>query len=398
MFPRLFVLSCLIVASVGCRQSPPDEIPPPGVTVAPVVEREVQDFVVFTGRAEAVQSVDVRARVSGYLAAQKFKDGAEVKKGDVLFIIDPRPYQADFDRAQAEFSRAEADRQLAELEFNRAKELRAKNTISAQDFDAKSANMLAAQASAAAARAARDTAGLNLEFTTITAPIDGLTGRASITPGNLVTPDLKEPLTTIVTMDPVYAYAEIDERQLLKYQRLNEQIRKSGAGEPEDANRLDMQLADETGFPHEGIIDFADNRLNPDTGTITFRGVFPNPDKLLGPGLFVRLRLPGGLPYKALLVPQQAIGTDQGQKFVYVVKVDNTVDYRRIAVGALQDDGTRAVSGALAAGERVIVEGMMKSRPGEAVKPEPYRAAAAPGDQMPPAVAAETVPVAESPQ
>ena len=138
--------------------------------------------------------------------------------------------------------------------------------------------------------------------------------------------------------------------------------------------------------------------MNPDTGTITFRGVFPNPDKLLGPGLFVRLRLPGGLPYKALLVPQQAIGTDQGQKFVYVVKVDNTVDYRRIAVGALQDDGTRAVSGALAAGERVIVEGMMKSRPGEAVKPEPYRAAAAPGDQMPPAVAAETVPVAESPQ
>lgn len=392
------VVLCAFLMLAACRQTPLDETPPPTVTVAPVVEREVQDFVVFTGRTAAVQSVDVRARVSGYLTEQKFKDGAEVKKGDVLFIIDPRPYQADFDRAQAEFNRAEADRQLAELEFNRAKELRAKNTISAQDFDAKSANMLAAQASAAAARAARDTAKLNLEFTTISAPIDGLTGRASITPGNLVTPDLKEPLTTIVTMDPIYAYAEIDERQLLKYQRLNEEIRKSGAGEVESANRLDMQLADETGFPHEGIMDFADNRLNPDTGTITFRGVFKNPTMLLGPGLFVRLRLPGGLPYKALLVPQEAIGTDQGQKFVYVVKADNMVDYRRVEAGALQDDGTRVVSGALAAGENVIVEGMMKARPGETVKPEPYRPLSAPPDKMAPAAAAEPAPAAENQQ
>ena len=373
MLHRLVVLAALLAAA-GCRQAPPEETPPPTVTVAPAVERQIQDFVVFTGRTAAVQSVDVRARVSGYLTEQKFKDGAEVKKGDVLFIIDPRPYQADFDRAQAEFNRAEADRQLAELEFNRAKELRAKNTISAQDFDTKAANMLAAQSSAAAARAARDTAKLNLEFTSIASPIDGQTSRASVTPGNLVTPDMKDPLTTIVMMNPIYAYGDIDERQLLKYLRLNEEIRKSGAGEPDGANAIDMQLADEAGFPHAGEIDFADNRLNPDTGTITFRGIFPNPEKVLGPGLFVRLRLPGGLPYKALLVPQEAIGTDQGQKFVYVVTADNKVDYRRVTPGALQDDGMRAVAGPLTAGESVIVEGMMKARPGEAVKPEPYRA------------------------
>ena len=391
---RLLVLSALLAAA-GCRERPTEEAPPPTVTVAPVVEREIQDFVVFTGRTAAVQSVDVRARVSGYLTEQKFKDGAEVKKDDVLFIIDPRPYQADFDRAQAEFNRAEADRQLAELEFNRAKELRSKNTISAQDFDTKAANMLAAQSSAAAARAARDTAKLNLEFTSIASPIDGQTSRASVTPGNLVTPDMKDPLTTIVMMDPIYAYGDIDERQLLKYVRLNEELRKSGAAEPDGANALSMQLADETGFPHEGVIDFADNRVNADTGTITFRGIFANPKKILGPGLFVRLRLPGGLPYKALLVPQEAIGTDQGQKFVYVVGADNKVDYRRVMPGALQDDGMRAVAGPLAAGESVIVEGMMKARPGEAVKPEPYRAAQAAAS--PAAAVAATPAPAESP-
>ncbi len=384
---RSAITFCALLPLAACKETPVATQPPPAVTVAPVEEREVQDFVVFTGRTAAVQSVDVRARVSGYLTEQKFKDGAEVRKGDVLFVIDPRPYQADYDRAQAEFNRAEAERQLAELEFARTKELRAKNAVSAQDFDAKAASMMSAQASAAGARAARDTAKLNLEFTSITSPIDGLAGRASVTPGNLVTPDMKEPLTTIVTMDPLYAYAEIDERQLLKYLRLNEEIRKSvaqGQKEPEDADRIEMQLADETGFPHEGEIDFADNRLNTDTGTITFRGVFPNTGKILGPGLFVRLRLPGGLPYRALLVPQEAIGTDQGQRFVYVVKDDDTVDYRRVTAGALQDDGTRAITGAIARGERVIVDGLMKARPGEKVKAQPWQpAAAAPVEQTP---------------
>ena len=373
---RHALILCAVVPLASCKEAPPAAQTPPAVTVAPVEEREVQDFVVFTGRTAAVQSVDVRARVSGYLAEQKFKDGAEVKKGDVLFVIDPRPYQADYDRAQAEFNRAEAERQLAELEFARTKELRAKNAVSAQDFDAKAARMMSTQAEAAGARAARDTAKLNLEFTSITSPIDGLAGRASVTPGNLVTPDMKEPLTTIVTTDPLYAYAEIDERQLLKYLRLNEEVRKSvaeGQKAPEDVNSLEMQLADETGFPHEGKIDFADNRLNTDTGTITFRGVFPNNDKILGPGLFVRLRLPGGLPYRALLVPQEAIGTDQGQRFVYVVNPDDTVDYRRVTAGALQDDGTRAITGDIAPGDRVIVDGLMKARPGLKVKPEPYR-------------------------
>ncbi|MDX2080253.1 MAG: efflux RND transporter periplasmic adaptor subunit [Terrimicrobiaceae bacterium] len=367
------------LALAGCRKPVIEEAPETTVLVAPVAERELQDFVVFTGRTDAVQTVAVRVRVSGYLMETKFRDGQEVKKGDVLFLIDPRPYQADLDRAQAEYDRAQADFQLAQIEFNRAKELRAKNTIAAQEFDAKAAALQRAQSSALAAKAAVDTAKLNLDFTRITAPIDGQTSRASVTPGNLITPDLRDPLTTIVSTKPVYAYADIDERQLLRYIRLyNEEHGGNPTPEQQPTTPIQLQLADEKGFPHEGVIDFSDNRVNPETGTITIRGVFEDKQNLLAPGMFVRLRFPGGPKYQALLVPQEAIGTDQGQKYVFVVAADGTVAYRRVEPGVLQDDGWRAVTGDLKAGENVIVEGLMKTRAGEKVKTQPWTGGQAP--------------------
>lgn len=364
----------LLLASLpGCGRTEKVAPPPPTVLITPAVEREVRDFVVFTGRTEAVQTVAVRARVSGYLTETRFKDGQEVKKGDVLFVIDPRPYQADLDRAQAEYDRAAADYQLAELEFKRASDLRAKNTIAAQEFDAKSAGLLKARGGLAAARGALDTAKLNLEFTNITSPIDGQASRAAITPGNLITPQMEEPLTTIVSTNPVYAYADIDERQLLRYIRLyNEEHGSNPEPEKKAVTPIFLQLADEKGFPHEGVIDFADNRVNPNTGTITIRGIFEDKENVLAPGLFVRLRFPGGPAYQAVLVPQEAIGVDQGQRYVLIVQADGTVDYRRVEPGAIQDDGWRVIKGSVKAGENVIVEGMMKTRPGEKVLTKPW--------------------------
>ena len=391
--PMCFLLPAMACLLASCNKEAEQPAPPPLVTVTPVQEREIQDFVVFTGRTEAVQTVDVRARVSGYLTETKFQDGQDVKKGDVLFVIDPRPYQADLDRAQAEFNKAQADLQLAGIEYNRSRELRQKNAISAQDFDAKSAAYLKAQSALASAKADLDTSKLNLEFTSITSPIDGQTSKAAVTPGNLVTPDMKDPLTVIISTNPIYAYADIDERQLLKYIRLQNSEHKEGdvpetvqEKKPQPKTPIHLQLADEKGFPHEGYIDFADNRLNSATGTIPIRGVFEDNSNLLGPGMFVRLRFPGGPKYKTLLVPQESIGTDQGQKFVLIVQADGTVDYRLVEPGAIQDDGWRAVTGRdLKAGDNVIVEGLMKARVGEKVTTKPWS-----GNGLPAAVPATT--------
>lgn len=372
----VYLKSAALLGMLGLASCGPSEsVAParaPGVTVAPVEERTIQDFVVFTGRTEAVESVAIRARVSGYLTETKFQDGQMVNKGDVLFVIDPRPYQADEDRAKADYDQAQADLQLSGIEYTRASELRKKNTISAADFDAKAAAYLKSQSRLASAKAGWDTAKLNLEFTTIRSPIDGRTSRAAVTQGNLVTPDMKDPLTVVVSTDPMYAYAEIDERQLMRYVRLNKAAEEAGTLKDEPETPIEMQLADEKGFPHVGRIDFADNRVNVETGTITIRGVFENKQKLLGPGLFVRLRFPGGDKYQTLLVPQESIGTDQGQKFVYIVNEEGMVDYRRVEPGALQEDGWRAVKGNLKAGEKVIVDGLIKARVGEKVEPSPW--------------------------
>ena len=390
---RFSAILSLVLALSSCNKEAEQAAPPPLVTVAPVQEREIQDFAVVTARTDAVASVEIRARVSGYLTETKFKDGQEVKKGDVLFVIDPRPYQADLDRATADYNSAQADLKLAEIEFSRSKALREKNAIAAQEFDTKSAALMKAQAALASARAAYDTAKLNLDFTTIAAPIDGQTSKASVTPGNLVTPDMPAPLTTIVSTDTVYAYADIDERQLLRFIRLNNDAKDAGT-HPHKPSAVFLQLADEKDFPHEGVIDFADNRVNTETGTISIRGIFDDKSDVLGPGMFVRLRFPAGKKYTALLVPQESIGTDQGQKYVFVVKPDGTADYRRVDPGAIQDDGWRVVAGPVKAGENVIVEGLMKARPGEKVTTKPWTGGLLPATST--EVAAPATPVPEA--
>jgi RND family efflux transporter MFP subunit len=391
----LFYLAALpcIVLLAGCGRGNLPELPAPTVEVVPVQERTIQDFVILTGRTEAVESVAIRSRVSGYLRETFFKDGQQVKAGDELFLIDPRPYQADVASAEADFKSAEADVILANNEFLRAKGLLEKKAISTQEFENKSAALLSARARLSSAQARLDAAKLNLEFTRIVAPIDGQTSEATISVGNLITPQMQDPLTTIVSINPIHAYAEIDERLLLRFIRAY--VEKHGREDAPDSDQpgertpVAMQLADETGFPHHGFIDFSDNQISPETGAITIRGVFEDDEGILLPGYFVRLRLASSPEYAAVLVPDEAIGIDQGQRFVYVVGADDLVEYRPVTPGAIQEDGWRAVEGQLQAGERVIVEGMMKVRPGQEVDTRPWHRAEAAAPESTPAAATE---------
>lgn len=338
------------------------------VPVAAVVEREVGEFIV-NGQTAATQSVALRPAVTGYIVEQKFKSGATVKKGEPLFIIDPRPFQADLERAEAELSRSEPARQLAEAEYQRASDLRAKNALSAQDFDAKAAAALEARATAAGARAARDTAKLNPEFTTITAPVEGLIGQPGVSVGSLVTQDPRQdPIATIRTIDPIHARADIDERQFLNFLRA-----RAGRGADDQVEKIAMQLPDETGFPHEGVVDFADNTVDPATGKFHVWALFPNPDRLIGAGLSVRLRFPAHAPVKSLLVPADAIISENGRDALRVVNADGIVELRTVAAGAWQQDGNRIVSGSISAGENVIVGANQLVLPGQSVSTPPAR-------------------------
>lgn len=403
--------SALAMLLLGaCKPASQSSMPPPAVEVVEIEERNVQDFSVFTGRTEALQSVEVRSRVSGYLQEINFEDGQQVQAGQELFLIDPRPYQAEAERAEADLKAAQADLTLADSEYRRAKELVEKNAIAAQEFDNKSAALIRAQGQLGSAKARADTANLNLEFTRIKAAIDGQTSEATVSVGNLITPQTELPLTTIVSTNPIYAYAELDERQLLLFIRAFAD-KYHGRGTPPDEEQpgertpVSMQLADEEDFPHQGFIDFSDNQVNPETGTITIRAVFEDKEGILLPGYFVRLRLATSPKYDALLVPDPAIGTDQGQKFIYVLGADDTAEYRRVTPGALQDDGWRVVEGSLQPGERVIVEGKMKVRPGIQVDPQPWHQeeAASSDDQAgkqaeEPIGAPEATPSQESPE
>jgi RND family efflux transporter MFP subunit len=367
----------------GCKKQEVVELPPPIVTVTQAVEKQVQDWDEYTGRLAPMGTVDVRPRVSGYIMEVKFIDGDLVKKGQPLFIIDPRPYQADYDQAKAELDKADAALKLASSDFDRARQLRDKGVTAAGDFDQRAATLQQATGAFQSARAALAAAKLNLEFCTVTAPIDGRAGLANVTVGNLVSADGKDPLTTIVSTNPVYAYADVDERSLLRYVRYY-QTQKKG---PEDADEvkmpIELSLQDETGFPHTGYIDFLDNRVDPSTGTIRIRGVFDFENGLLGPGLFVRVRIPAGLPYPAVLVPERSVASDQGQKYVVVVK-DNTAEFRPVSLGTLFET-LRVIKSGLKAGETVVVDGLLKVRPGQKVDPKPASDSATPA----PATAAD---------
>ena len=363
----------LLIVVSGCSKSLPARTPtPPQVTVVQPITREVVEWDEYIGRLESPETVEVRARVSGYLDKVHFKEGKEVKKGDLLFTIDPRPYQAEYDRADADHQRALSQAELAKNDFERAKRLIATKAISEEDFDTKAKTYTAAQAAVMSAKAAEDSARLNLEFTEIHSPIDGRISRALVTQGNLISGGVSGAgatlLTTVVSLDPLYLYSDADERAILKYLKLRREGSRVSARDEQIP--AEMELSDETGFPHKGFIDFVDNRVDPNTGTMRARGVFANTDHGLSPGFFGRIRIPGSGKYPALLIPDRALGSDQALKFVYVVNAEKKVEFRPVTIGPIID-GLRVVKTGLKAGEPIIVEGLLRVRPGVVVDAKP---------------------------
>jgi multidrug efflux system membrane fusion protein len=374
----------LLAAVVACTraQAQPAGPPPPKVTVATVLERSVTEWDEFTGRLEAVDAVAVRPRVSGYVSKVTFTEGAVVRKGDLLFQIDPRPFQAEVDRLRAERSRADAVVDRADSELQRADRLRAENAMSREEFDRRSAFARESKAQVAAVTAGLAAAELNLEFTRVTAPISGRVGRAIVTEGNLVStgPGDATLLTTLVSIDPIHAHFDADESIFLKYEELARQGLRQNARSAKQP--IEMELAGETSYPRQGELDFLDNRLDPSTGTIRGRALFRNPTGDLTPGLFVRLRLPGTSKYAGLLIQDRAVGTDLDKRFVFVVKPDRTIEYRPVTLGPLVD-GLRVVRDGLQPGDQIVVNGLQRVRPGSTVDPvvEPMAVAAIAADQ-----------------
>ena len=370
------VVFCTAWPLTGCKKRAQQPPPPPTVSVVQPVARDIVEWDEYIGRLESPQTVEVRARVSGYLDKIHFKEGKEVKKGDPLFTIDRRPYQAEYDHAEAEHERALTQVELARNDYDRAKRLIATKAISEEDYDTKSKTYTSAQAAVKSAKAAADLAKLNLEFTEIRAPIDGRISRAIITEGNLISSGISGSgatlLTTIVSLDPLYCYADPDERAILKYLQLRREGKRVSARDEQIP--VELGLADEVGFPHKGYIDFVDNRVDPNTGTMRGRGVFPNTDHSLSPGFFARVRFPGSGKYRALLIPDRALGSDQAQKFVYVVKADRKVEFRPVKIGPMVD-GLRVVKEGLKPGEQVIIEGLLRVRPGIVADPRPWEGA-----------------------
>lgn len=378
---RLFggglLLAMLIGNGGGCRSGPEGAAAapkPPDVTISQVVQRSVTDYDQFTGRMEAVESVDVRARVRGYLNTVHFVDGQEVKAGAPLFDIDPRTFEAALKDAEGQKAQWVAKRLRAQADVTRYEGLVPTGAASAQDLDKARADLGESNSAIQSAEAAIDRAKLDLEFSRLTAPIDGQVGRALITKGNLVQAGggADSLLTSIVSLNPMYVYFPVNERSLLRFRKMN--LPGNTAGGPTTVADLKIPvglgLLDETGFPHNGVIDFADNRIDPDTGTIRVRASFDNSDRAFKPGLFARIRVPMSSPYDALLVTQTAIGTEQGQKYVLVVNDQSVVEKRFVATGSQQDDGLQAITEGLRPGEWIVVNGIQRCRPGRPVTPQ----------------------------
>jgi RND family efflux transporter MFP subunit len=377
---RLSLVGFMLLLTACQQQQAAPPPPPPKVTVNQAIIRDVVESDEYTGRLEAVESVEIRARVNGYLQSVHFTDGAIVKKGALLFVIDPRPYQAELNRATAQLEQAIARFERTQRDFARAQQLVKSRAMSQEEVDTRSADQREAQEAVQAARAAVEAARLNVEFTQVKAPISGRISRHLVTEGNLINGGSAEStlLTRIVSLDPLYGYFDVDERAFLKYTRLWRNGTRPGSREVKIP--VDLGLADETGFPHQGHLDFIDNRLDPNTGTMTGRAVIPNPDLTLTPGLFARIRLLGSSEYKALLVPDEAIGSDQTQRFAFVVNDQNTVEYRKVTLGPIID-GLRVIRDGLKPEDWVIVNGVQRVRTGVQVDPQPQ---AIPQDQAVP--------------
>jgi RND family efflux transporter MFP subunit len=366
------VMFVSVLAMAGCAPAPSvkSESAPKRVTVSYPIERDVTDYADFTARIAAVDSVEVRAHVWGYLDKVNFKEGALVKKGDVLFELDPRPYQATLDQAKAKVAQDEAQLKYDEAEYKRNLGLAPTKSVSKSELDKSEAARGVDIANVAASKAVVASRELDLEYTKVTAPISGRVSRYVVTVGNLILSGDQGGgtlLTTIVSVDPMYAYFDVDERTVLRVRQL---IREGKAKSARDVDwPVSLALASEDGFPHHGTINFVDNQVNPKTGTLRIRGVFPNKDEFLSQGYFARVRVPIGLPHKTVLVSDRAIDSDQGQKIVYVVDQENKVAVRPVRLGSLHD-GRRAVEDGLTSGDRVIVTGFQQVRPGLVVEPK----------------------------
>jgi RND family efflux transporter MFP subunit len=338
----------------------------PQVTVAAAISRKVTEFDEFTGRFEAVERVEVRPRVSGYISSVNFKDGSEVRKGDVLFVIDPRPYLAERDKARAQLAQARSQLMLARSERDRATKLLAQHALSQEEFDTRASGLEQGQANVEAAQAALDAAALNLDFTRVTAPIAGRISRALVTSGNFVS-NGQTLLTTLVSLDPIYVTFDGDEQVYLKYTK---RARDAAQGGSRDApSPVKVGLADENSYPHQGVMVFVDNALDPATGTIRSRALLDNHERIFTPGLFARVRLLGSAEHSAVLVNDSAIGTDQTVRYVLVVGTGNKVEYRPVKLGPIVD-GLRVVQDGLSPGETIVVNGLQRVRPGAQVAPQ----------------------------
>jgi membrane fusion protein, multidrug efflux system len=365
-----------LVASGGCQRSASKVAPaePSALPVSKPVQREVTNYVEFTGRTEAIDAVDVRPRVTGYLVRLPFKEGSEVKKGNLLFEIDPRPYQAQLDQALSQVKLNEASLRLARVTYDRDRGINDARVgaISQQQLDQDVAAVREADARVKASKASTEVFKLNVGYTKVTSPIDGMVSRYFFTRGNLVNQD-QTLLTTVVSLDPMYVYFDMDEPTLLRIRK----AQTAGRIKPAPGGQIPvlMGLQGEDDFPHQGTINFVNNQVNPATGSIAVRGVFPNPKpargpRLMSPGMFVRVRLPIGQPRPALLVIDRAIGSDQGQKYVYVVDAEHKVQYRRVTTGPLQEDGLRVITQGLKPGDWVLVGGLQQARPRMVIRPE----------------------------
>ena len=360
-------ITCLVVlTAVAFRACSPPQgpapMPLPKVTVVHPQMMTVTNWDEYPGHLEAIEKVEVRPQVSGQIDSIHFKDGADVKAGDLLFVIDPRPYQAELDRAIAELRQAESRLELAKNDFKRAESLHKTNTISEEEFDTRNKAMRGAEAAVAAARAAQELAKVKLDYTKITAFITGRIGDRSVTAGNFVqlqgNGGAAPVLTTIFSLDPIYFIFDVAESDLWKYR---------SSGKKDAALPCELQLANEQGYPHKGEVDFFNNQVDAKTGTIRLRGVFPNPDRKMLHGMSAKVRVPAGGPVKALAVPAVAIGSDQGMKLVMVVNKEGVVEPRPVEVDRQHGD-MRIVTKGVTPEDRVIVNGLMMARPGVKVQ------------------------------
>lgn len=373
---RIFLFTALAAGAAaftsGCTKSGAQSAPPPPplVTVAAVEQRELIEWDEFTGRTESTEFVEIRPRISGYLQEVRFQSGQLVKKNDVLFVIDPRWQKAAYDHAAADLEAVKVRVQTAEREAKRTADLLVSRAISKEEAEARESKFLEAKAAMLSAEAARQTVSLDLEFTEVRAPIDGRVSRALVTPGNYVSgvAGAGTVLTTLVSVDPIYVYAHVDENTLLKFNTLvhdRKLVRNADGQVP-----VELQLADESGFPRRGAIESFDNRLDPGMGSMLLRSVFSNPEGRILPGLFARIRIPGGARVPALLIDEAAIGTDHAQKFVLALTSTNTTAYRPVKLGA-SVDGKRVVREGLQAGDKVVLNLVAaRVRPGMAVTPQ----------------------------